>query len=1110
MECSDARRWLGRVLVQSALVPFLLVRISTAQSFKPIVHPAPVGVEAAAERIARPDGLTVELVAAEPLLANPVAFYIDERGAIYVAETFRHTDGATDNRAHMEWLKDELAAVTVDDRVRMFQRYLPPEVLHRWRTVEDRLRLLRDTDGDGRYDSATVFAGGFHHLADGIGAGVYARGPDVWYTCIPHLWLLRDPNHDGVAEWRRPVYGGFGVHVAFIGHDLHGICLGPDGRLYFSIGDRGFNVPLPDGRRLVYPHTGAVLRCELDGSGLEVVHFGLRNPQELAFNRVGDLFTGDNNSDGGDQARLVQIVDGGNSGWTIGFQYAPEPVLRGMWNHERLWQPAPANQGRHLVPPIANLGNGPSGLVYNPGGTALPPEYDDSFFLCDFRGQIPISGIHRFRLEPNGAGYRLVKAERFLWNVCATDCTFGFDGAFYVLDWVEGWQKPGRGRIYRVYDPKRLRAGIAERTGRLMREGFAERSDAELAELLAYPDQRVRIEASIALAERGNRGRQRLSEAALTHSDQTARLHAVWGLGMQARRGDRRAAEQLAALLRAEDAEIRAQAAKALGEAGRREFGPILEPLILDPAPRVRLHATLAASRLKCLELFDVVLRMLEENADADPYLRHAGVLYLARSCPADQLQSLADHAAPAVRIAAVLALRRQRSEALRRFLHDPDPAVLTEAVRAIYDEPVESAMDALRTLDASGLEQYAQLRILLAHRRHAGPEDATYLARFASDRDQAEEVRAFALKLLANWSEELWQDPILGLYRPVRAGRAADVRAQLLARMGQFLDPGQQSLARLAIRALVACDARQAAPQLRSLVRSEQQPAELRAEALRALGALGINEAQPEAVAALYADSALVRSAAIEALASIAPDMAVEAIDRLMHSDSATFAEKQAALLALAWIDSPEADRIVRRCMNRILRGDVPVELQVELLEVAEQRAKGDRVIGELLRRYRRQTAALDPVERYGFALRGGDAERGAEVFFGNAAVSCLRCHKVRGVGGDVGPDLSRIGAQRDRIYLLRSIVDPNGEIAEGYESAVLLLDDGRIVSGVLRGEDDRWIELVTAEGGTVRVEKARVEARRRGPSAMPADLVEKLTPRELRDLIEFLSRLQ
>src|SRR5690606_10592345 len=108
-----------------------------------------------------------------------------------------------------------------------------------------------------------------------------------------------------------------------------------------------------------------------------------------------------NNSDSGDKARWVHLVEGGNSGWLMSYQYLAD---RGPWNREKLWHPHHEGQAAYIVPPLANLSDGPSGLAYYPG-TGLSDQYRDTFFLCDFRGTPGQSGVRTIGMKPAGASY---------------------------------------------------------------------------------------------------------------------------------------------------------------------------------------------------------------------------------------------------------------------------------------------------------------------------------------------------------------------------------------------------------------------------------------------------------------------------------------------------------------------------------------------------------------------------------------------------------------------------------------------------------------------------------------------------------------------------------
>lgn len=119
----------------------------------------------------------------------------------------------------------------------------------------------------------------------------------------------------------------------------------------------------------------------------------------------------------------------------------------------------------------------------------------------------------------------------------------------------------------------------------------------------------------------------------------------------------------------------------------------------------------------------------------------------------------------------------------------------------------------------------------------------------------------------------------------------------------------------------------------------------------------------------------------------------------------------------------------------------------------------------------------------------------------------SCRRCHKVDDDGGAVGPDLSRIGAEKTREYLLESLVDPNKQIAKGFETATFALLSGKVVSGIVKAEDDHAITLMDANGGSIRVKQDDIDDRAVGKSGMPEDLIKNLSKADLRDLVEFLS---
>jgi len=249
-----------------------------------------------------------------------------------------------------------------------------------------------------------------------------------------------------------------------------------------------------------------------------------------------------------------------------------------------------------------------------------------------------------------------------------------------------------------------------------------------------------------------------------------------------------------------------------------------------------------------------------------------------------------------------------------------------------------------------------------------------------------------------------------------------------------------------------------------------------------------------------------LVRAAGQRALATRDPKRALPLLADVLERGS--LAEKQAAITTLARMKRSGADALLEQWLDKLLNHTAPAEIALDLLSAAATRPNST-ILGKLAA-YQSRRVADDRLAEYRETLVGGDAQRGRDVFFDKAEVSCLRCHKVRGQGGDVGPDLSHIAVEKNREYLLESLVDPNRQIAKGFETVVISTKSGITHVGVLKGEDDREVRLITAEGKSLVVDKREVDERAHGQSAMPDSTAKRLTAAELRDLIEFLSTLK
>lgn len=1134
-------------LVVAALTTGLLSSI-TSLSAAELGDPENIalGVAAASEEGVRamrgfsiPDGMEVEQIAAEPDLANPVAFSIDEKGRIYVVETFRHGAGVLDIRGRDNWpnaafkgaasrerleaLRDEmldvdLGSLTVDDRIAYLKKYFGEDVDSLGQASE-RVKRLVDTDGDGIIDESGVFADGFNNIADGLASGVLAWRGDVWFTNIPELWWFSDRDEDGVPEQQRSLHYGYGNRSGFLGHDSHGLEFGPDGKLYFTIGDRGAHIRLPNGLTLDNPDSGAVFRCNPDGSELELFATGLRNPQELTFDTRGNLFTGDNNSDGGDQARWVQLVEGGDTGWRIGYQFlegSSSPYYdgaRGPWNAEKMWHERNPDQPAFLIPSISIIGNGPSGVTHYPG-TGLGDSFHGTFFMVDFKGQPNLSGIHSFRLQPNGATFKLIERTNFIWGLQATDVDFGVNGGIYTSDWVQGWNKNGKGRIYRVFNPGLEDSEPIESTRAFLAQSLRNHSVRELRRFLDHADYRVRLDAQFELARRGDAAIDALTRSARDTQLTRGQIHGVWGLGQilnQFRNGysafELRSAmaETLIALLNDPRAEIRAQAARVLGDAAVANARQPLTSRLTDVDAMVRYHAANALGKLADPSSVPALIELLRRNDNSDPIVRHGAVMSLTRLNDVPSLSAAANDASAAVRLGAVLALRRLQREEIGRFLNDSDINVVREAARAINDAPVNGAMIHLAEHEpADWNDTVIAARVMNANFRLGTAEAAARLVAAANSEAAPQAVRVDALNALANWPDPSVRDRVVGTFRPL-INSTRDRHAPATALQSSIANVLQSESAEVqlaAIDAVVALELRSANEILVNLVNNEDADERVRSEALSALAELRAPRLEEALAAVATSDNERLRGTAQRIQAAL-KGITVESLEETLASGGVR--EKQQAFSLLATLGTPETDRLLARWVGELAAGEVAPELQLDVILAAE--ARESRMINRALERYRESLDTNDELAEWRPVLFGGDSEAGRKIFYEREDVACLRCHQLDGLGGEVGPKLDGIASRLNREQLLESIVMPNKTIAAGFENVLVQVENGTWYSGLIDSENDSTLVLNSPEDGFITIDKADIKDRQRGASGMPEGLALILGKKGTRDIVNFMA---
>jgi len=893
---------------------------------------------------------------------------------------------------------------------------------------------------------------------------------------------------------------------------MSGVKIGPDGRVWWGIGDIGMNVIDKEGKQWKYPNQGVIVRSERDGTGFEVYAAGLRNTHEFVFDKYGNLITEDNDGDhSGERERLVYLLNGSETGWRINWQFGkytdPKNNSYKVWMDEKLNVPRWDGQAAYVLPCIQNYVNGPTGMVYNPG-TALGPAWYDHFFIAEFRGSPANSPIHAFTLRPDGAGFALDSTREIAKGLLPTGLDFGPDGALYFADWIDGWGTKDEGRLWKLDVSSDSQSAIRVETQKLIESDFSEKNNTQLADLLGHPDMRIRQRAQFSLAARGEDGLKIFRVAALQKENQLARVHALWGIAQQGRKNNELGSEFIKYLEDA-DPEIQAQAAKMIGDIRYQGASAGLQKLALHESLRVRMLAIEALGRTEDKSAVQTVLAAMEENDDRDAWVRHAGMIALGRLGDASAMVALKDSPSRALRTVAVVALRRMRHPGIAEFLNDPDEYVVAEAARGINDDySIEEALPALARIlqDERFSSEPLIRRAINANLRVGQQENLDLLIAYSRRKSAPADLRAEAIACLSTWSEPSLHDRVDGRYRGEIMRDAGPAKQSLIPVVSEFLDDRDAEIAISATQLAARFDLEGSSQELEQMMKSHAN-ADVRKAALAALHEMGSGDLDRHLAIALDDKDAEVRSYALEILpdANIEKEKAIDLFASILQSGSKE--EKQAVMGALASYSDQGATDLLSAQWAKFEAGTLDPDIRLDLVDAIE--TQGNTALVDGLVAYQKRTYGDDPLGPWRETLAGGNRSAGQRVFYRNEAAQCARCHRIFEYGGDAGPGLATIGSRLTPDEILESLILPSASYAKGYEVLSLELTDGSIVAGIVEEETSDLLRLKISEEKIREIALADIAARTEVPSAMPG-VKDILSKKQVRDLIAFLVGLK
>ncbi|MFK5920798.1 MAG: c-type cytochrome [Verrucomicrobiota bacterium] len=1033
-------------------------------------------------------GFAVSLWASEPMLANPTSMDIDSRGRVWIAEGLNY---------------------------RLFAK--PQEGLERAKDA-DKIKILRDSNGDGKADEVIVFADNIFPPPLGLAVeeiwkdGKYA-GARVYLGNGSDLLVLEDSDGDDQVDRRYPLLSGFKGTDS--DHGIHGMMLGPDGKLYFTVGDArygsdhlkegdaSFDVTDKSGRRLQGTQRGSTLRVNLDGTGLEVLGFRQRNNYGTFADSFGKVFTSDNDDDGQRGCRMIWLMDGGNYGYRT----------PGSNRHSAEEMPG-------IIPKIVGTGNGaPAGLlVYE--GDLFPDEYRGAVLQLD-------AGTHQVNFMPlqrKGAAFRgdyrvLLQGEDSWFR--PADVAVAPDGSVFICDWYDAASGGNRfsdrdtGRIYRITYPAREKENKKEVKG----NDFKTLSG--LIEALKSPNVATRVVARKGLLEHGAAAHEQVMDLFVSgRPRERARALFVLAALPQSSKAD------LLSALKDDDARIRELALSILARDLNRVLlvGPesalnaeppaiaVLDqilPLVKDPDAGVRRELILALRHVESEKSAAALLDLAEAWDGQDRYYLEAlraAFIDRQKHLLTDLFDRLGDRWRKSV-----LGQKSKKQAAYQSTALPPYYPVTTNDAFPRVDDPSPPATAGSKLIGLAWalgrVEALGSLREMLEEGESASLLRGVDLALDQIDSPEAGEL--LVARFFENPNSQRRCDILNMLGTKLNASWAAARDSEETGKMFETA-LSVKDLRVSAIDAIARSGISGFNDQLLLLVTADNEQESVRVAAIEALGRLQFEPLRPVLETLVNQCKGKTRAgaldfAALSALSRFSRDKQKPSLDSITGDQTYPLDFRRRAVQTLS--ASPAGAQILLG-MQRSER--LPEDLYKEVLALLHSHPdKGIRRKAEK-EMPMPETGGAMSMEALSAALTApADAKRGQEVF--NRATACGICHRVQGVGNWVGPDLSTIGTKYGKRELLYHIINPSGTISYAYVSDVLSLSDGRILSGLIVSENKRQVVLKTAQGQRIEIAASEIEKKQaQTMSLMPEGLVAALSEQDLADLLEYLTTLR